>query len=57
LIGRHLDNAAIPFTATVRKTDGKDEETWKEEGMWYGVKVYDTLTEYRTEELGQINEI
>merc|ERR1712241_353572 len=46
LIGRHLDNAAIPFTATVRKTDGSKDETWKEDGMWYGVKVYDTLTEY-----------
>ena len=51
LIGRHLNNAAIPFTATVRKTvDGKTEE-WKEQGVWEGVKVYDTFAEFCTEDL------
>jgi len=55
LVGRHLNNAAIPFTATVRKTDGFQTETWTEEGIWEGVKVYDTYTEYNTEELGNWN--
>lgn len=51
LVGRQMDDAAIPFTATVRKTDGGDEKIEYIEGTWMGIKVYDTYTEYRTEEL------
>jgi len=51
LMGRRLNDAAIPFTATVQKTDGSKVKTWKENGVWKGVKVYDTYTEYRTQPL------
>lgn len=51
LIGRHLNNAVIPFTATVRKTDGIKTEEWEEHGVWEGVKVYDTYAEFCTEDL------
>jgi len=52
LIGRHLNDVAIPFTATVRKTDGHNvDKTWKEHGVWKGVKVYDTYAEFCMEDL------
>lgn len=51
LIGRHMNNQQVPFTATVRKTDGINTKTWKENGVWEGVKVYDTYTEFCTEDL------
>jgi len=54
LAGRQLDNAAIPFIATVSKSDGFKNETWQEPGVWYGVKVYDTHTIFRTEPLEDI---
>lgn len=56
LAGRQLDNAAIPFIATVSKSDGFKNETWQEPGVWYGVKVYDTHTIFRTEPLEDIEE-
>jgi len=51
LIGRHMNNQQVPFTATVRKTDGSKTKEWKEKGVWEGVKVYDTYTEFCTEDL------
>jgi len=56
LAGRQLDNAAIPFIATVSKSDGYTNTTMKENGVWYGVKVYDTHTIFRTEPLEDIEE-
>jgi len=54
LVGRRLNNAAVPFTATVKKTDGFKTEVWKEKGVWEGIQVYDTYTEYHTEDLEQV---
>jgi len=51
LIGRHLSDASIPFTATVRITDGTNVEEKKEQGVWKGVKVYDTFAEFCTEDM------
>lgn len=51
MIGRHLDNQQVPYTARVKKTVGSKVEEWNESGVWTGLKTYDTWAQYCTEDL------
>jgi len=51
LVSNKLENQAIGFTATVRKTQdgGGWADPWEEKGTWTGVTKFDFITEFCTE--------